>query len=96
MTGRADRTQSERDADLRLIALVGQGDAGAFRELYRKYQTRLTRFLANLVRQPQIVEEVLDDTLMVVRWGETTVEEAEAAIATLDGPPAAVVFNDVD
>jgi len=51
---------------LRLIARVGCGDGEAFDALYRKYQTRLTRFLANLVRQPHIVEEVLDDTLMVV------------------------------
>ena len=81
MTGRADRTQSERDADLRLIALVGQGDAGAFRELYRKYQTRLTRFLANLVRQPQIVEEVLDDTLMVV-WERAADFKGESKLST--------------
>jgi RNA polymerase sigma factor (sigma-70 family) len=81
MTGRADRTQSERDADLRLIALVGQGNAEAFRELYRKYQTRLTRFLANLVRQPQIVEEVLDDTLMVV-WERAADFKGESKLST--------------
>jgi len=81
MTGRADRTQSERDADLRLIALVGRGDAEAFRELYRKYQTRLTRFLANLVRQPQIVEEVLDDTLMVV-WERAADFKGESKLST--------------
>ena len=46
--------------------LVRERDPLAFEELYRKYQTRLSRFLANVVRQPQIVEEVLDDTLMVV------------------------------
>jgi len=81
MTGRADRAQSERDADLRLIALVGRGDAEAFRELYRKYQTRLTRFLANLVRQPQIVEEVLDDTLMVV-WERAADFKGESKLST--------------
>ena len=81
MTGRADRTQSERDADLRLIALVGQGDGGAFRELYRKYQTRLTRFLAYLVRQPQIVEEVMDDTLMVV-WERAADFKGESKLST--------------
>ena len=51
---------------MRLIARVGRGDGEAFDALYRQYRTRLTRFLANLVRQPHIVEEVLDDTLMVV------------------------------
>jgi RNA polymerase sigma-70 factor (ECF subfamily) len=38
----------------------------AFEVLYRKYHPRLTRFLMNLVRRPQLVEEVLNDTLMVV------------------------------
>ena len=81
MPGPVEKAQSERDADLRLIALVGQGDAGAFSELYRKYQTRLTRFLANLVRQPQIVEEVLDDTLMVV-WERAGDFKGESKLST--------------
>ena len=76
-----DKAQSERDADLRLIALVGRGDADAFNALYRKYQTRLTRFLANLVRQPHIVEEVLDDTLMVV-WERANDFKGESKLST--------------
>ena len=75
------KAQSGRDADLRLAALVGEGDAAAFDELYRKYQTRLTRFLANLVRQPQIVEEVLDDTLMVV-WQRAGDFKGESKLST--------------
>ncbi|HYU95241.1 MAG TPA: sigma-70 family RNA polymerase sigma factor [Sphingomicrobium sp.] len=38
----------------------------AFERLYRIYQPRLARFLFNLVQRPQLVEEVLDDTMMVV------------------------------
>jgi RNA polymerase sigma-70 factor (ECF subfamily) len=34
--------------------------------LYRLYQPRLGRFLINLLQRPQLVEEVLDDTMMVV------------------------------
>jgi RNA polymerase sigma-70 factor (ECF subfamily) len=41
-------------------------DLAAFEELYRIYHPRLTRFLINLIRRPQLVEEVLNDTLMVV------------------------------
>ena len=76
-----DKAQSERDADLRLIALVGRGDADAFNALYRKYQTRLARFLANLVRHPHIVEEVLDDTLMVV-WERAGDFKGESKLST--------------
>lgn len=49
-----------------LIARVSGGDLHAFERLYRIYQPRLARFLINLVQRPQLVEEVLDDTMMVV------------------------------
>jgi RNA polymerase sigma-70 factor (ECF subfamily) len=38
----------------------------AFERLYRAYQPRLARFLSNVVNRQQLVEEVLDDTMMVV------------------------------
>ena len=52
--------------DLRLFALVRAGDGQAFEELYRVYHPRLTRFLLKFVRRPQIIEEVLNDSMMVV------------------------------
>lgn len=54
------------DEELRLLARIREGDRQAFEELYKIYHPRLTRFLANLVRRPQLVEEVLDDTLLAV------------------------------
>ena len=52
--------------ELRLLARIRDGDRRAFDDLYRIYQPRLTRFLGNLLRRPQLVEEVLDDTLLVL------------------------------
>jgi RNA polymerase sigma-70 factor (ECF subfamily) len=49
-----------------LVGRVARGDLRAFEALYRLYHPRLTRFLLNIVRRPQLVEEVLNDTLMVV------------------------------
>jgi RNA polymerase sigma-70 factor (ECF subfamily) len=49
-----------------LIARVAERDLDAFEQLYRLYQPRLARFLINLVQRPQLVEEVLNDTMMVV------------------------------
>ncbi len=68
-------------SDLRLIALVGEGDSQAFHELYRKYQSRLARFLFNLVRHPHLVEEVLDDTMMVV-WERGGSFKGESKLST--------------
>jgi len=49
-----------------LIERVIQRDMTAFEKLYRIYQPRLTRFVSTLVQRQQLVEEVLDDTMMVV------------------------------
>jgi RNA polymerase sigma factor (sigma-70 family) len=38
----------------------------AFEALYRLYHPRLTRFLSSMLRRPQLVEEALNDTMMVV------------------------------
>jgi RNA polymerase sigma factor (sigma-70 family) len=58
--------QRTTQEDLRLLALIREHNRQAFEELYRIYHPRLTRFLLNIVRRPTIVEEVLNDTLMVV------------------------------
>jgi RNA polymerase sigma factor (sigma-70 family) len=75
------REQPESRSDLRLIALIGEGDSSAFHELYCKYQSRLARFLFNLVRHPHLVEEVLDDTMMVV-WERGGSFKGESKLST--------------
>lgn len=49
-----------------LLEGVRAGDRRAFEALYRAYHSRLNRFLHRLVRRPHLVEEVLNDTMMVV------------------------------
>lgn len=49
-----------------LIGRVAAQNLDAFEQLYRLYQPRLARFLMTLVKRPQLVEEVLNDTMMVV------------------------------
>jgi RNA polymerase sigma-70 factor (ECF subfamily) len=55
-----------RSSEDQLIERILARDIGAFEELYRIYHGRLTRFLVRLIRRPTLVEEVLNDTLMVV------------------------------
>jgi RNA polymerase sigma factor (sigma-70 family) len=64
-----------------LFARVRRGDLKAFEALYRNYQPRLTRFLINLVRRPTLVEEVLDDTLMVV-WERPDSFKGDSKLST--------------
>lgn len=56
----------EADIELDLLAKIRAGDRSAFEKLYRIYHPRLTRFLHTLMRRPTLVEEVLNDTMMVV------------------------------
>jgi DNA-directed RNA polymerase specialized sigma24 family protein len=52
--------------DARLLADIDGGDLRAFEEIYRRYHARLTRFLKTMLGPPSLVEEVLNDTMMVV------------------------------
>lgn len=63
---RASPASGSNQAELVLLDRIRRGDGAAFEALYRIYHPRLTRFLMRLVRRPQLVEEALNDTLMVV------------------------------
>jgi RNA polymerase sigma-70 factor (ECF subfamily) len=63
---RNETIRSRWPDDRELLARVTAGDLQAFEKLYRIYQPRLARFLISMLQRPQLVEEVLDDTMMVV------------------------------
>jgi RNA polymerase sigma-70 factor (ECF subfamily) len=52
--------------EARLIRRIVGGDRRAFEDLYRLYHPRLVRFLSGVLRKPEVIEEVLNDTLMAV------------------------------
>lgn len=54
------------EAEAALLARVLTRDLRAFEKLYRLYHPRLTRFLLNMTRRPSLVDEVLNDTMLVV------------------------------
>jgi RNA polymerase sigma-70 factor (ECF subfamily) len=59
----ADATERE---EVRLIVGVASGELAAFEALYRNYHPRLMRFLDRMTRRPALVEELINDTMMVV------------------------------
>ena len=64
-----------------LIARLRAGDRQAFEHVYMTYHARLTRFLTNILRRPHLVEEVLDDTMMVV-WRRIEAFEGKSRLST--------------
>lgn len=49
-----------------LLQKVIQKNPEAFEELYLQFHPRLTRFLQKLLRRPELVEELVNDTLFTV------------------------------
>jgi RNA polymerase sigma-70 factor (ECF subfamily) len=77
-----DRTTSASEALERgWVARIALGDRAAFEALYRCYFPRLMRFLRRLLRQPHTIEEVLDDTLLVV-WRKAASFQGESKVST--------------
>lgn len=65
-TRRQAPTRSTEDAERLLLARIASGDAAAFDALYRLYHPRLVRFLGRMLHRTNCVDEVVNDTLLVV------------------------------
>lgn len=80
-TGLSAAAEHAAREELRLIARVAAEDMAAFESLYRAYHPRLVRFLHGLLRQGALVEEVLDDTMLVV-WRRAHTFDGSAKLST--------------
>ncbi len=55
---------TERDADLILVERVRKGDKRAFELLMEKYRRKIGRLLARMVRDPEEVEDIAQETFI--------------------------------
>jgi RNA polymerase sigma factor (sigma-70 family) len=60
----SDAPSTEDEASL--LRQVSELDRRAFELLYRVYYRRLKRFLTQVTRRPQLVDEIVNDTMLVV------------------------------
>ena len=67
--------------DLALMARIVARDLAAFETLFRIYDPRLGRFLGLMVARRAIVEEVLNDTMLVV-WNRAATYNHESKVST--------------
>ncbi|MHB8533950.1 MAG: RNA polymerase sigma factor [Sulfuricaulis sp.] len=80
--GAAEAGQNRASLDeVALVRRVAQGDGAAFETLYGCYYPRLTRFLGRVTRQPQLVEEILNDTMLVV-WRKSHTYDLSSKVST--------------
>jgi len=78
----APRGGASDAAEMLVFEGVRQGRQKSFEELYRLYHPRLQRFLLHMIRQSDAaVEEVLNDTLLVV-WRRADAFDGRSKLST--------------
>ena len=84
VTGTMDPARARPESaidDESLFARVAAGDSQALRRFYQLYYRRLHRFLLRITRDPQLADEAVNDTLMVV-WQQAGTFRHESRIST--------------
>ena len=69
------------DEEAALLARVAAEERDAFEALYRLYSPRLQRFVRGMIKQTALVEEILDDTMMVV-WRKAYTFNHQSKVST--------------
>jgi len=69
------------DQDRALIDRICEQDKGAFELLFRRYYSRVFQFVLRMVRQRELAEEVVDDTLFAV-WRTSVSFQGRSSVAT--------------
>jgi len=78
---RPRRGDAAEASELRLLALVESGDKHALAQLYRAYFPRLARFLDRMTRNAGLIEEIINDTLLVV-WQKADTFNHSSRVST--------------
>jgi RNA polymerase sigma factor (sigma-70 family) len=76
-----ERSRAMELNEARLISLIATGDRHAFETLYRNYFPRLTRFLGRMTRNAQTIEEIVNDTMLVV-WQKSDTYDHSCKVST--------------
>lgn len=66
--------------DSELVCLLNKGDQDAFMEIYRRYKRPLTMNLLRVLKDPDLVEEVLQDLFLTI-WEKRSQIDASQSIA---------------
>ena len=67
--------------DLACLQQIAQGDRAAFERLYRRYYDRLFRFVLRVTGRMNLVEDVINDTMIVI-WRKAGEYRAAAQAST--------------
>lgn len=68
-------------ADSELLRRIAAGDTAAFEDLYAGYASRLLAFALRVTRTPELVDEVVNDTLLAI-WRSASRFEHRSSAST--------------
>lgn len=77
----AERRAAADPDEVALVGRVAGGDMAAFETLFRRYYPRLRRFLEQMTRRPQLVDEIVSDTMLVV-WRKAGTFNLRSKVST--------------
>lgn len=77
----ARRARSADPDEAHLVSRIAQGDEIAFEVLFRRYQPRLRRVVERMTRRPHLVDEILNDTMLVV-WRKAHTFNLRSKVST--------------
>lgn len=77
----ARRARSAEPEEAHLVSRVAQGDEVAFEVLFRRYQPRLRRVVERMTRRSHLVDEILNDTMLVV-WRKAHTFNLRSKVST--------------
>jgi len=73
--------QSGGEDEWLLIRRIGTGDQGALEQLYRRYYGGLYRFVLQVTRRTDTIEEVINEVMFVV-WQKAATVEPRSRVST--------------
>jgi RNA polymerase sigma-70 factor, ECF subfamily len=74
-------TNQKTVSDDTLLQQIAAGDRGAFELFFRRHYTRVFQFVHRTLRRHDVVEEVVDDTFLVV-WRSAASFAGQSAVTT--------------
>lgn len=75
------RASAANEAEAQLLARILAGDRCAFEALYRAYFPRLNRFLHRFTHSSPLIEEIINDTMLVV-WQKAGSYDGSSRVST--------------
>ncbi|MCC6709331.1 MAG: sigma-70 family RNA polymerase sigma factor [Gammaproteobacteria bacterium] len=76
-----DASARDDDGDWQLIERIGRGDAPAFEVFYKRYRRYLERFVYQVTRRQELVDDVINEVMLAV-WQQAARTERLALAST--------------